>query len=56
MEALQRRDELALASLARALELEPELREEAAVDDDLAGLRGDQRFRALVDWEKLRPD
>lgn len=56
VEALQGRDELALASLARALELEPELREEAAVDDDLAGLRGDRRFRALVDWEKLRPD
>lgn len=38
----------ALAALARALELNANLANQAAVDDDLAGLRGEPAFEALM--------
>lgn len=41
-------DERALQSIARALELDPDLAPSIAEDPDFTGLRGDARFRELV--------
>jgi hypothetical protein len=45
--SLGRRDE-ALAALRIAIDREPELRDAARTDDDLAGLRDDPDFVAVV--------
>lgn len=48
LEALEGRREAAIAALRAALSLRPELRGHAAADDDLASLRGDPEFAALI--------
>lgn len=47
---LRRRD-AALADVARAIDLDPELRDEIAADPDFEGLVGDPTFERLVAWE-----
>jgi tetratricopeptide (TPR) repeat protein len=48
LEALEGHREAAITALRRALELAPRLREHAAIDADLASLRGDPEFEALA--------
>jgi hypothetical protein len=46
--ALKGRSDEALRRLARAIELDSSLRGEAAEDEDLASLRGEDAFRSLL--------
>lgn len=48
LEAIEGRPAEAIAALRRSLALEPALRQHAAGDEDLASLRGDSDFEALI--------
>ncbi len=51
LEAVEGQRDSALAALAKAIEIRPEVANWARDDDDLASLRDDPEFRALVDAE-----